>query len=233
MTASRSPLTGGFHAVFFDLDGTLVDTAPDMVAVLARMLRRHGKTGLPYELARNNVSNGAIGLLKLGFPDADDEQLKTLHTEYLDDYENSLCVDSSVFSPLSDLLNTLSAGDRAWGIVTNKPERMTTPLLTKLGIGSAAACVVSGDTLPEKKPHPAPLLHAAGLAGVAPGRTVYVGDAARDIQAGKAAGMATVSVGYGYIAAGDDPMRWNADAHVADTMSLMQLLLAAVGIDPT
>jgi phosphoglycolate phosphatase len=113
--------------------------------------------------------------------------------------------------------------------VTNKPSRMTDPLLYKLGIGDKAACIVSGDTLAERKPHPAPLLHAANVAGVAPEKVIYVGDAARDVAAGRAAGMATVAVGYGYISDDDDPLSWGADDYAADTMSLIRLVERAVG----
>lgn len=231
MHSDREIPSGSYQAVFFDLDGTLVDTAPDMVAVLSRLLEKHGRPAVPFDLARNNVSNGAVGLLRLGFPDAKDNRMKALHSEYLADYANAVCIESAVFPPLSALLERLTA-ERRWGIVTNKPERMTTPLVRKLGLSRSAACIVSGDTLPQKKPDPAPLLHAAQLAGIAPERALYVGDAARDIEAGRAAGMATVAVGYGYVTDDDDPQAWGADAFAADTMSLTALLRAAVGLEP-
>jgi phosphoglycolate phosphatase len=230
MKARRLPSQGGFEAIFFDLDGTLVDTAPDMVAVLSRMQIHHRQEPLPYDLARNSVSNGAIGLLRLAFPQAGDPELKALHAEYLENYSNALCVESDLFPSLRDLLETLNMSKVSWGIVTNKPKRMTDPLLEKLGIVGDAACVVSGDTLAERKPHPAPLLHAAEITGVAPGKSIYIGDALRDIEAGRAAGMATVAVGYGYITDDDDPHTWGADEFAADTMVLGQLLLKAVDV---
>ena len=231
MRARRLPSQGGFEAIFFDLDGTLVDTAPDMVAVLIRMQEHHQQELLPYELARNSVSNGAIGLLRMAFPQAGETELKTLHAEYLEDYSNALCEKSDLFPPLRDLLDTLNMRNRSWGIVTNKPKRMTDPLVEKLGIAGGAACVVSGDTLVQRKPHPAPLLHAAEITGVAPGKSIYVGDAERDIAAGRAAGMATIAVGYGYITEDDDPHSWGADDFAADTMALGQMLLRAVDVN--
>ena len=231
MGTGRLPSSGGFEAVFFDLDGTLVDTAPDMVAILASMQDAREQQQLPYEVARNSVSNGALGLLRLGFPDAGDDELQELLAEYLGSYKNALCVNSEVFPPLRDLLNTFTENGRVWGIVTNKPQRMTDPLLAQLDIARHAVCAISGDTLAERKPHPAPLLHAAQLANVAPENAIYVGDASRDIEAGRAAGMATVAVGYGYISANDDPNEWGADEFAADTMTLMTLLLRAVDLD--
>lgn len=219
-----------FHAVFFDLDGTLVDTAPDMVSVLLHLQQRHGRSELPYATARNNVSNGAIGLLKVAFPGASDEMLANLQAEYLEDYSKNLCRLSSVFAPLGEFLLELVNAGRIWGVVTNKPERMTLPLLDGLGIRAAAACVVSGDSLAERKPHPAPLLHAARIAGIEPASALYIGDAKRDIDAGNAAGMTTVAVGYGYITDDDDPNRWGAVHYVADTMSLIHLLREALGL---
>lgn len=231
MEANSLLSEGGFEAVFFDLDGTLVDTAPDMVDVLLRMQDRHRQHRSSFELARNHVSRGAAGLLRLGFPHADADELQRLNAEYMDAYSNALCIKSDLFPPLRDLLDTLQTHGRPWGIVTNKPDRMTKPLLQQLGIANDACCTVSGDTLAQRKPHPAPLLHAARLTGVAPGKAVYVGDAERDIEAGKAAGMATIAVGYGYISADDDPCRWGADEFAADTMVLRQLLLRAVSLE--
>ena len=231
MGPGRLPSSGGFEAVFFDLDGTLVDTAPDMVAILASMQDARQQQQLPYEVARNSVSNGALGLLRLGFPDASDDELEELLTEYLCSYESALCVNSEVFPPLRDLLNTFTKNGRIWGIVTNKPQRMTDPLLAQLDIARHAACAISGDTLAERKPHPAPLLHAAQLANVAPENAIYVGDAPRDIEAGRAAGMATVAVGYGYTSDEDDPNEWGADEFAADTIALMSLLLRAVDLE--
>ncbi len=226
MTRSGAAVSADFHAVFFDLDGTLVDTAPDMVSVLCDLLVANGFAPLPFATARASVSNGAAGLIRLAFPDVDEAQRLRLHQEYLDRYEQSVCVKSEVFPGLRELLDALDSNGRPWGIVTNKPRRMTEPLVAKLGLADRAACVVSGDTLPQRKPDPAPLVYASRLAGVPPAQSVYVGDAERDIAAGRAAGMATIAATYGYIVDGDDPIRWQADLIAADTASLGRLLFA-------
>jgi len=214
-----------FDAILFDLDGTLVDTAPDMVAVLLGMQEDHGLALLPYDLARSHVSNGAVGLIRLAFPEADDALMKQLHQEYLDRYENAVCVDSRLFPELGDLLDELDAAGRPWGVVTNKPMLMTDPLLAGLGLSSRAACSISGDTLPQRKPDPAPLLLASQQIGVPSEKMVYVGDAVRDIEAGRAAGMFTIAATYGYITDDDDPGTWEADLIAGDTRKLTHYLL--------
>ena len=222
---------GAIECVLFDLDGTLVDTAPDMVAVLTDLQLAHGGEPLPYDLARSFVSTGAIGLVRLAFPSADEGKQKRLHTEYLERYQASVCVRSSLFPGLDGLLDFLDQGGRPWGVVTNKPRRMTEPLMAGLSLSERAACVISGDTLPQRKPHPAPLLLASKQTGIAPARTVYVGDASRDIEAAHAAGMATVAAAYGYITPDDHPGDWLADDMAADTEELTKILLKAVNLD--
>ena len=220
-----------FDAILFDLDGTLVDTAPDMVAVLLGMQKDHGLALVPYDLARSHVSNGAVGLIRLAFPEADDALMKQLHQEYLDRYENAVCVDSTLFPELGDLLDELDAVGRPWGVVTNKPMRMTDPLLAGLGLSSRVACSISGDTLPQRKPDPAPLLLASQQIGVPSEKTVYVGDAVRDIEAGRAAGMFTIAATYGYITDDDDPGTWEADLIAGDTRELTHYLLKGVNLE--
>lgn len=221
---------GSFDAVLFDLDGTLVDTAPDMVAVLQAMQTEHGVQPVTYPEGRMQVSNGAIGLLRLGFPGSDVEYGNALHLEYLDRYADNLCAASRVFAGLDELLEKLDAAERRWGVVTNKPERLTHPLLEALGLASRSACIVSGDSLPVRKPDPAPLLLACDMAGVEPHRAIYVGDAARDIEAGLRAGLGTIAAGYGYITDDDDPYGWGADVIVPDTSELAQTVLKAVNL---
>lgn len=219
-----------FRAVLFDLDGTLVDTAPDMVEALTRLLALHGIPALDYDLVRSNVSNGAAGLVRLAFPDVDEAERRTLHGAYVDMYGQTVCARSRVFPHLDVLLDRLDAARRPWGIVTNKPRRLTDPLVATLGLDGRAACVISGDSLPQRKPHPAPLLLAGRRMRVAPERIVYVGDAARDVEAGHAAGMTTIAAAYGYITDDDDPALWNADAIAADPAELGRLLAGAVGL---
>ena len=221
---------GGSEAVLFDLDGTLVDTAPDMVAVLQDLQESRGVDRVAYDSARLHVSNGAIGLLKVGFPDREHEFGSDLHLEYLERYEARICDGSEVFPGLPVLLDELDSMGRPWGVVTNKPAHLTNPLLEALELASRVACVVSGDTLPKRKPDPAPLLHACELAGISPKTTIYVGDASRDIAAGQNAGMATIAAAYGYITPDDDALSWGADVIAADTAELAQLVRKAVNL---
>jgi phosphoglycolate phosphatase len=215
-------------AVFFDLDGTLVDTAPDMVATLQAFQRDHGVREIEYGLGRAHVSNGAAGLLRAGFPELDDAQRERLVAPYVERYKHRIAEDSSVFDGLSGLLESLDDLKCRWGVVTNKPTHLTEPLMQALGLLHRSAATVCGDTLPQRKPDPAPLLHACKLADVSPQQAIYVGDAARDIEGGNAAGMTTVAATYGYIVAEDDPLSWGADLIVADSEDLAQIILKAV-----
>lgn len=212
-------------AVLFDLDGTLVDTAPDLVAVLNRMLREHGRPSMPYAVARNEVSNGAAGLLRLGFGDSGTaEAVAHLRQRFLDLYRDNICVNSRLFIGIESISKSLS--NRTWGIVTNKPHALTEALLDGLGIAVESGCVVSGDRLPQRKPDPAPLKLAAAELGVSPGECVYIGDAPRDIEAGKAAGMRTVAAAYGYIRPGENYLAWGADAVLRRPSELASVLSA-------
>lgn len=199
-----------------------------MVAILQEMRRARGLSPISYELGRANVSNGAIGLLSVGLPDEKAEFNSPLHLEYLERYEKRVCVDSVLYPDLEGLLATLESHGIPWGIVTNKPERLTMPLLRVLGLDKRAACTVCGDSLPERKPHPAPMLHACELAAMTAADTIYVGDAARDVEAGRAAGMTTIAVAYGYITDDDNVESWGADQIAADTADLAQIVLKAV-----
>lgn len=222
---------GYFNAVLFDLDGTLVDTAPDMVAVLQAMQEEYDLSPVDYESARAQVSNGAIGLLSVGFPDIEICYGDDLHHEYLERYAEVICEESRIFAGIEALLDQLDDADCPWGVVTNKPERLTNPLLEALGIDSRSACTVSGDSLSVRKPDPAPLLLACDIAGVDPYRAIYVGDAERDIEAGLRAGMATIAATYGYITEDDDPREWGADIIAPDTEELTQILAKAVNLE--
>ena len=219
-----------FEAILFDLDGTLVDTAPDMVAALIDIQKSEGHETVSYDVARTYVSHGATGLISLGFPEVSAHEHERLRLEFLERYERAVCVHSTLFPGLDELLDVFDAAGLPWGIVTNKPARMTMPLLEALGIGVRSASTISGDTIPQRKPDPAPLLLASRETGVAPHRTVYVGDAARDIEAGRAAGMFTIAATYGYVTADDDPAAWNADEIAVDTQELAHLLLKGVNL---
>ena len=220
-----------FELVLFDLDGTLVDTAPDMVRALQEMQRDHGYDPVSYALARANVSNGAMGLLRIGFPDIDEEGRHCLIDEYIERYADRLCEDSTVFAGLDVLLDSLDLAGCPWGVVTNKPERLTNPLLEQLGLANRSVCAISGDTLAVRKPEPAPLLLGCDIAGVEPHRTIYVGDAARDIEAGLRAGAATVAASYGYITEDDDAREWGADMIATTADELSQIIRTAVTVD--
>lgn len=222
--------TGRCNAVLFDLDGTLVDTAPDMVAVLQDMQRAHELEPVDYDLGRAYVSNGALGLLSLGFPETQHAVGSELHRDYLQRYAHRVCDASTLFPGLERLLEIFDIAGLPWGVVTNKPAKLTDSLLHALELAERIACSVSGDTLALRKPHPAPLLHACELANVDPQETIYIGDASRDIEAGRAAGMGTIAAGYGYITADDDPNNWGADAIAADTKELAKIVGKAVNL---
>jgi phosphoglycolate phosphatase len=222
---------GHFELVLFDLDGTLVDTAPDMVAALQEMQRDHGYEPVAYALGRANVSNGAMGLLRIGFPDIDEDGRHDLIGEYVERYAERICEETTVFSGVDTLLDRLDAAGCPWGVVTNKPEYLTNPLLEDLGLARRSACAISGDTLAVRKPAPEPILLGCDIAGVAPHRTIYVGDAARDIEAGLRAGAATIAAAYGYITEDDDAREWGADMIALTADELSQIIRRAVTVE--
>ena len=198
-------------AVLMDLDGTFADTAPDLVGALNAMLLRHSLPRVPYAIARNEVSNGSLALLKLGFGEIfKDNQIEPLQQEFLKTYKNDIATKSSIFKGLDSFVDNISSLGMRWGIVTNKPKAMTNPLLKALNISNEPACVISGDRLPQRKPHPAPVLLGAEELGTPSANCVYVGDAPRDIEAGRAAGMPTIATSDGYIRGSDNPETWGA-----------------------
>ena len=211
-------------AVLFDLDGTLLDTAPDMVAALNLLRSEHGLAPVPHAVARNEVSNGSAGLLQLGFPGTPAIRLQSLQQRFLDIYAARLSEATVLFPGMAEVLHAIESGQLRWGVVTNKPGWLTEPLLAALDLQRRSACTVSGDTLPERKPHPAPLLHALEALGIPAGRAVYVGDAPRDLEAGRAAGMRTILASYGYLEAGQDLTGWGADHIIAEPVELLKIL---------
>ena len=214
----------GPAALLLDLDGTLLDTAPDMGGALNRLRLEHGLEPLPAQVIRPVVSHGAMRLVALGFPEATGEAFEALRLRFLELYAANLATGTRLFPGFEGVLGQLESRGLPWGIVTNKPGWLTDPLLAALGLDRRAACAVSGDTLAERKPHPLPLLHAARLVGVVPERCVYVGDAERDIQAGRAAGMTTLVAAYGYISSGEDPMQWQPHGMVSSPADLLPWL---------
>ncbi|MFT0533328.1 HAD-IA family hydrolase [Castellaniella hirudinis] len=212
------------HLILFDFDGTLADTAPDLAAAANRQRAYRGLPALPYEALRPHASHGARGLLKaaLGL-DPGTDAYDRCKAQFLEDYAQGMLEQACLFPGVQALLGQLDQAGMAWGIVTNKVEYLALPMVRHLGLQDRCRVTVGGDTTPYTKPHPEPLLHAARLAGFDPGRCLYAGDDLRDIQAGKAAGMATVAAAYGYCA--DDPADWAADAiaqRPADLWAIIQ-----------
>lgn len=213
------------RAVLFDLDGTLVDTAGDLGHVLNLMRERRGLAALPEAVMRPQASHGTRGLLKVGFDiDSDHPVFEALRREFLDLYAEHLTRCSRPFPGMVEVLDRLEARGIAWGVVTNKPARFTEPLLAHLGLMTRAACVVSGDTCAEPKPHPAGLLHACRVVGSEPADCLYVGDAERDAQAARAAGMPTLIALYGYIGASDRPHEWGGQGSIERPEGLLDYL---------
>ncbi|MEY4762490.1 MAG: hypothetical protein RLZZ200_2346 [Pseudomonadota bacterium] len=208
-------------AVLFDLDGTLIDTAPDLTGALDDLMAENGLSPLPFELTRGYASHGSNGLVRLGFPGLEGEPFEALRQRFLELYAARVDRDSRLFGGCESLLTALEQEGRPWGIVTNKPGFLTTPLVAALGLDRRAGCVISGDTLPQRKPHPAPLLHAAALIGVDPSRCLYIGDAERDIQSARAAGMPVLIARYGYLGPDDDPQGWQADGTIDDPRDVL------------
>jgi phosphoglycolate phosphatase len=210
-------------AILLDLDGTLVDTAPDLVGVLNRLLVEHGEPPVPYAIARNEASHGALGLIRLGFgAELPAERRDRLRARFLELYARNLCDKSRLFIDIEHLANTPPR--LRWGVVTNKPESLTLPLLEQLGIARLFACVVGGDSLTQRKPHPAPLLFAAEKLGLEPQTCVYIGDAARDVEAARAAGMQTWVASWGYIRSSEDPADWKPDELIRHPRELESIL---------
>jgi 2-phosphoglycolate phosphatase len=212
------------RSVLFDLDGTLLDTAPDLVRVLNQVRVEQGRAPLPYELARTQVSHGSAGLIRLGFPDLSGDPLEALRLRLLGLYSAQVSIDTALFDGCQAVLDELASRDMPWGIVTNKPGFLTTPLLASLGLAESAGCVVSGDTLPQRKPHPAPLLLAASQLSLQPAQCLYVGDAERDVQSARAAGMPVLVAKYGYLGPDDDPQAWGPDALIDAPLQIIDWL---------
>jgi phosphoglycolate phosphatase len=221
VTARRT----GIAAVLFDLDGTLADTAADLGHVLNLQRASRGLEEMPLERLRPVVSQGARGLLRVGFGlDPGQDGYEPMREEFMEIYARNLIRHTRLFDGMAELLDALEEQGLAWGIVTNKLARFTDPLVEALGLTSRAGCVISGDTCARAKPHPDPLLEAAGRVGVKASACIYVGDDERDIRAGRAAGMRAVAARYGYLGENGDPHAWEADAVIEQPLDLLLLL---------
>ncbi len=212
-------------AVFFDLDGTLADTADDLAAPIHAMRAARGLPQLPGEALRPFTSMGARGLIGKGLGVKPGEaQFEALRDEFLARYERGMLDRTRLFDGMRDVLTALDSADISWGVISNKVERYVRPILAGLGLLERSVCAIGGDTTPHPKPHPAPLLHGASLAQVQASRCVYVGDDPRDIQAGQAASMLTVAAAYGYCGDEAPPEQWGADFVIRDPRELIALL---------
>ncbi len=214
-------------AVLFDLDGTLADSAGDLALALNMIRASRGMPAMPDAQLRPYASSGARGLLHRGLGlTPDDAEYATLRETFLSNYESNIARNTTLFEGVVPLLDGIEARGLAWGIVTNKFARFTAQVVKALGLVPRTGVVVSGDTTPHAKPHPAPLLHAAQALRIEPSRCVYVGDDLRDVEAGNAAGMATIVAGYGYMGTGGDARRWPATGWIDAPEDLLAWLPA-------
>lgn len=209
--------------VLFDLDGTLVDSAPDMYAALVALCAEQGVPVADFDSVRARVSRGALAVLRSCFPGESDDALRLRVPRYLDLYAGMLDGESRLFDGVGEVLESLEARGVPWAVVTNKPGFLAAPLLDYLRLRPRLAALVAGDTLPQRKPDPAPLWHACTQAGVNAWDCIYVGDDARDVEAAHRAGMPVIAVEWGYLD-GADPRDWQADAVAADAGALARLL---------
>jgi 2-phosphoglycolate phosphatase len=218
-------MTRQHRVVLFDLDGTLIDSAPDMADAANEMRAVRGMPALPYESLRTMVGSGARGMVGVAFGLLPGQLgFQPLRDEFLALYERRLLLRTQVFDAVATVLDELDAAGLRWGIVTNKAMRYTSPIVAGLGLAQRAAVVIAGDTTPFTKPHPAPLLEAALRTGAAPQSCVYIGDDVRDVQAGRAAGMATLAASWGYLGSGEPVQAWGADQVLADASELLNWL---------
>ena len=221
-------MTSLYKGVFFDLDGTLADTAPDLVAAANLLRITRGLAPLPYEVLRPTASAGARGLIQGAFGyDNQHPQFEELRDEFLANYEKDICVHSKLFDGMDDLLQELEKEQVLWGIVTNKVERFTHPLLKLMSLHERSAAIVGVDTTPHSKPHPAPILKAAEICNINPAQCLYVGDDLRDIEAGRAAGMKTVAAAYGYCGCDEPVNAWGADYIIEHPSELRSIVFGA------
>lgn len=216
------------EAVLFDLDGTLIDSAPDLGAAADKMRTDRGLDSLPLLQYRPLAGAGARGMIAVAFGlTPENSGYEALREEFFANYESCLTERTYAFEGVSELIGRIGQGGLKWGVVTNKSARFTLPLTGTMALFNTAQTIISGDTTPHAKPHPAPLIEAARQLGVTAGRCVYVGDDERDIVAGRAAGMPTVAAAYGYLGSAADTEGWNADFTISAPLALLKLLRMA------
>lgn len=221
----KAPVFRDVRAVLFDLDGTLIDSAPDLGAAADEMRLRRGMSSIPLSEYRPHVGSGARGMLQVAFGmDADHHDFEHYKEEFFVGYERCLTHRTRPFDDVDQLVASLLARGFLWGVVTNKAQRFTTPITLSMSLFDSASAVISGDTTAHAKPHPEPLLEAARRMALQPAQCVYVGDDERDIRAGRSAGMRTVAARYGYLGAGADVSSWGADAEVFSPLQVLQLI---------
>lgn len=213
--------------VLFDLDGTLLDSAPDMAATVNRMRAARGQGAMPLAELRPHVSKGSRAMSAAAFPELGGEVPAEMIREFLDLYQGELGKHSLLFDGVAELLDAIESAGSRWGIVTNKPEHLAQQVLPQLGWDVRSAILIGGDTLPERKPHPLPLLHSAEVLGVDIEDCVYVGDDQRDIDAARAAGMRSIVALWGYRREDDDPATWGGDVLVDSAHELLDPALWA------
>ena len=211
-------------AVLFDLDGTLVDSAPDLCQAVNRVLAEEGRAPVPLARLRQVVSKGGRAMLAVACPDLEEAAREALLPRFLAHYARALAVDSVVFEGVPELLAAIEARGMRWGIVTNKPEALAVGVVAGFQWTARCGVLVGGDTLARRKPDPDPLLAACGRLGLAPGDALYVGDDLRDVQAARAAGMPVVAALWGYREDGEDPQAWGADHVLAGPRDVIGLL---------
>jgi phosphoglycolate phosphatase len=209
--------------MLFDLDGTLLDTAPDLVRALVLLCEEKNVTPPDFDFAARHVSTGAIGLTSLAFPDYPDDEQTALSKQLVDIYTENLCELTRPYPGIESVLDHLDERGMPWGVVTNKIERLTLPILDTLGLKDRCAVIVGGDTTPNNKPHPDPIICAAGRINIAPEAVAYVGDHRKDVDAAHAAGSLTVAVTWGYIIPGEDPYDWGADYTIERPEELLSI----------
>ncbi len=220
-----APSWSSVRAVLFDLDGTLIDSAPDLGLAANQLRIARGQAPLPLSAYRCMAGAGARGMLSIAFGiTPEDAEFSPLREAFFDAYEACIHAQTQVFDQVEELIACLEQRSMPWGVVTNKASRFTSLIVQRIPLFARAGTVISGDTTPHAKPHPAPLLEAAGRLGRAPADCIYVGDDLRDVQAGRAAGMGTVAALYGYLGQDAEATAWGADAMIEKPLDLLKLL---------